>query len=339
MLIQCPECQFSRTLDESKVPASAQVATCPRCKHRFRFRNQDGSPVSSPLPGEGFVGHGNAPGSGPADNPAQNTGLSQGGRADDGAGDSGYSDSARKQGEGHDSGRDLWDHIASLGEKWEQHKQGHSRHDSGGQQFGSAQYGEEQPGSRAGAVPWEHPEQFGLIGGFFHTVLRVLMRGKLFFSAMPPSRQVGRAILFFFLVATIHLIVGFLWFKFAIRGTEMELAFAETNLVFLVGMFYVYMALIMAMLVVAFSLLFRVGGAKNVTYLRNLRILCYASTGLVLVIIPLIGGIMSSLAVVFSTIQGFACSYNLPMGKAALLIFPVYLLLLLFMASMISAAM
>jgi predicted Zn finger-like uncharacterized protein len=39
MQIRCPECQFTRHVDESKIPASAALATCPKCRHKFRFRD------------------------------------------------------------------------------------------------------------------------------------------------------------------------------------------------------------------------------------------------------------------------------------------------------------
>lgn len=38
MIIRCPECQFERSIDSSKIPSSAAIATCPKCRHRFRFR-------------------------------------------------------------------------------------------------------------------------------------------------------------------------------------------------------------------------------------------------------------------------------------------------------------
>lgn len=38
MEIICPECHFSREVDESKIPAKSQVATCPKCQAKFRFR-------------------------------------------------------------------------------------------------------------------------------------------------------------------------------------------------------------------------------------------------------------------------------------------------------------
>lgn len=39
MIIRCPECQFERSIDSSKIPSSAAIATCPKCRHRFRFRD------------------------------------------------------------------------------------------------------------------------------------------------------------------------------------------------------------------------------------------------------------------------------------------------------------
>ncbi|MHC1751367.1 YIP1 family protein [Humidesulfovibrio sp.] len=41
MRILCPLCGFAREIDESKVPPRAQMATCPKCSHKFRFRVVD----------------------------------------------------------------------------------------------------------------------------------------------------------------------------------------------------------------------------------------------------------------------------------------------------------
>lgn len=38
MLITCPECQFARNINAGAIPPKAQLATCPRCKTKFRFR-------------------------------------------------------------------------------------------------------------------------------------------------------------------------------------------------------------------------------------------------------------------------------------------------------------
>ncbi len=39
MRITCPNCGFSRDVPENKIPSNAQIATCPKCSHRFKFRD------------------------------------------------------------------------------------------------------------------------------------------------------------------------------------------------------------------------------------------------------------------------------------------------------------
>lgn len=38
MEISCPQCSYSRTVDEDNISTSITLATCPACGHRFRFR-------------------------------------------------------------------------------------------------------------------------------------------------------------------------------------------------------------------------------------------------------------------------------------------------------------
>lgn len=73
MLIRCPECHFERTIDTDAIPATATVATCPKCGNRFRFRDpQTGRPVAD-QPEDGrksSVGASSAPDSSTAEAPA-----------------------------------------------------------------------------------------------------------------------------------------------------------------------------------------------------------------------------------------------------------------------------
>lgn len=38
MQIKCPQCDFTRDVPEEKIPQSSEMATCPRCGVKFRFR-------------------------------------------------------------------------------------------------------------------------------------------------------------------------------------------------------------------------------------------------------------------------------------------------------------
>lgn len=67
MIIRCPQCEHSRSVNESKIPPTAELATCPKCKHRFRFRTVDSaageeSPADSPGRKPGAPGVKGAPG-------------------------------------------------------------------------------------------------------------------------------------------------------------------------------------------------------------------------------------------------------------------------------------
>ena len=45
MRITCPACHFSREIPEAAVPARSEMATCPKCKMKFRFRTLDPAPA------------------------------------------------------------------------------------------------------------------------------------------------------------------------------------------------------------------------------------------------------------------------------------------------------
>ena len=38
MRITCPQCGFFRELPDNKIPVTSTMATCPKCRHRFKFR-------------------------------------------------------------------------------------------------------------------------------------------------------------------------------------------------------------------------------------------------------------------------------------------------------------
>lgn len=44
MRITCPQCGFSRRIPDEKIPETAELATCPKCSRRFRFRTLERTP-------------------------------------------------------------------------------------------------------------------------------------------------------------------------------------------------------------------------------------------------------------------------------------------------------
>lgn len=48
MNITCPNCGFNRTVNEASLPQRAVMATCPKCSHRFKFREMPVPPRPQP---------------------------------------------------------------------------------------------------------------------------------------------------------------------------------------------------------------------------------------------------------------------------------------------------
>lgn len=323
MLISCPECGFSRTIDETKVPATAQVATCPRCEAKFRFRNLEGDAPDA--------ANSNATPEQYTPNYTDDHGANASNQQDANYAQEQY-DAKSKDPVTHGQHRDIWDHIASLGEKWEKNKQQSAHKEVDADYF--------MPKGRVGDVPWENMSHFGVFGGFIQTVIRVLMRGRLFFSSMPARGELVKPIAYFILIVALHFIISILWIKAFSSNEEVAQALTQfneslnqVNILQLIVFIPLNSVLTLLMLTVCFSVYMRLAGIKNVTFTRNLRIICYASTGLLFIILPIIGPVLAPLWVVFSTFQGFMYSYNLSPGKALTITLPVYLLLLVLLIS------
>ncbi|MDP3428625.1 MAG: YIP1 family protein [Humidesulfovibrio sp.] len=74
MRILCPMCGFGREIDLAKIPPRAQMATCPRCEHKFRFRVVDDlPPAEGEAPGASPAGSRFAPSSPVRNGPASGT--------------------------------------------------------------------------------------------------------------------------------------------------------------------------------------------------------------------------------------------------------------------------
>ena len=114
MIIRCPHCEHSRSISEGKIPPTAELATCPKCKHRFRFRTlprtlpEEETPVA-------------APESGPAKGASRSAPAQQ--RAPDGP----VQEVIRPQEAFRESAEqnDIWDAVDALHQRWEKQLEQH----------------------------------------------------------------------------------------------------------------------------------------------------------------------------------------------------------------------
>lgn len=163
MNITCPKCGFGRTIDETALSPKAVMATCPKCKNRFRFREltepadiqESESPVSlSPEPPSTPT-----PPSAEPQAPQANA-LPDTSSTDD----------------------DLWKELEALNDNRECGP-------------GTPEHECVEP-----TLPlWEKVES-GYPGAFVQTFLAVLSNPKRFFSAMPVGNGLIKPLLFFLII-------------------------------------------------------------------------------------------------------------------------------------------
>ncbi|MGE4442958.1 MAG: zinc-ribbon domain-containing protein [Desulfomicrobium sp.] len=167
MNITCPQCGFERTVSEEKLPPKAVMATCPKCRHRFKFREIT-PPGAAEQPPEPVLD--NTPVA-PADRDIPNQ----------------QADQARPEPPKHaqdlppapPQDEDLWSELAALKEEDEE------------------PYVEHRPEP---SLPlWEKVDS-GYPRAFAQTFLDVLARPKAFFSAMPVGHGILKPLLFFLII-------------------------------------------------------------------------------------------------------------------------------------------
>ena len=169
MNITCPKCGFGRAVNEEKLPPKAVMATCPKCRHRFKFRE------IAPL--EHIEPKTDSPPAAPAidpeiqDTPKQASGLVEAEQE--------TTSHVESSAPPHDE--DLWNELSALKEDDEE----------------GGSYTEHRPEP---SLPlWERVES-GYPRAFVQTFLEVLANPKIFFSAMPVGYGLVKPLLFFLII-------------------------------------------------------------------------------------------------------------------------------------------
>jgi len=169
MNITCPKCGFGRAINEEKLPPKAVMATCPKCQHRFKFREV--APVEHIEPKT------DSPPTAPAREPEiQDTPEQAPGPVQTEQETTQHVDAPAPP---HDE--DLWNELSALKEDDEE----------------DGSYAEHRPEP---SLPlWERVDS-GYPRAFVQTFLEVLANPKIFFSAMPVGYGIVKPLLFFLII-------------------------------------------------------------------------------------------------------------------------------------------
>lgn len=316
MIIRCPYCAFSRTVDEDKIPAAAQTATCPKCGHKFRFRDSDG------VVGGDETKASSDQGAGPAEGRSASGTFSENGTVEPES--SGHE-------RGGEQGEDIWDRVASLGEHWGDDEHDDSRPgDEASFKPGAAQWESRAPSP---AVPWEHIRAQGLLKAFGRTVFQAVFHPGRFFSSLAAPRPLGLALVFYVVVTALQTYLFQAWmhiFPAGAVGFDLSSAhalYADAGpLLVILAAPLVWLVFLVAAAGASFVVLRLISG-RAVSLPALMRIMAYASAPMLLSVIPFIGTILGQIWAMVLFLFGCRRVFGLKFPVAAVVLPPVYLCL------------
>jgi predicted Zn finger-like uncharacterized protein len=339
MRIICPQCGFESNVDLDKIPPRAKLATCPKCKFKFQFRElePEGLPheetaAQSPQPPAAPMKTPQA--YGPEGKPAASAPL----KPDEPAPDEKPAAEEPRQSKSEDD-EDFWDKLEALAPENPE-----APHDE--EPFDPArEFKKQSSANREGfedsfsspppdleslsiEIPFEDADNFSFFAGLIATIRRVLLHPRLFFSTMPLPRGMIRPLLYYVITSELLAIIMFVWMAVGlavVRGLEG----GETSgmLAQLSSMNNDPLSLVIYPLVAVVSLYVRTAvthltlmllGKSKGGFEGTFRAFAYGATPYVLAVFPVAGLIVGGLMSVVYTIIGLMRLHQIGVGKALL---------------------
>ena len=341
MKITCPACSFTRDVDTGKLSPTAALATCPRCKERFRFRepaavNQNEFPAREQATPESAEQP-------TPDDDALPPGAVIPPRKRDLQDEELFSHPRDKESSGRTSTPPDEDNRQD-----EDNEQEDPRRQAAEAYRRSAEL-PPLPDMQALSNPWEDPQD-GYPAAFYHTVVRVLFAASRFFAGLVPQAQLVRPLLFFLIVGIILICAEQFWFmvlaKVLAPRAESEPHLAQLltllsrdvslPLVILARTAFISLKLFIAALL--YHVMFRLIVPAKADFSLVFQVIAYASAPELLGIVPVLGSLAGFIWSIACSAVGCRYALRISWMQTALALGPLYGLgLLLFLQMVLSA--
>lgn len=333
MRILCPLCGFGREMDETKIPPRAQMATCPRCQHKFRFRVVDDPEQYEAMPpaaaSSGVPGFGGAPASAPS------SGAAPGPQAD-AASNSGPDPLAAQRAAAAAQWKRLQGVTDDAGPAAGAGGERPSPVDGGPSGLGQGAASSSGAGAFAATdaegsgqgspVPFEELARHGFFGGLWGTITRVVKTPASFFRSMPVSGGMAKPLIFHLLLAEFMVFCQFGW-GFTSLGSmsqyagspellDMGLSLAGAGSLMLLVVYPLLLVLRLMLMTGIIHLLLKLlrsgqGGAEG-----TFRVLCYAAAPLIVGVVPFVGPVVGGLWSIVLTVIGLKEAHRTSLSTA-----------------------
>ena len=346
MKVTCPECNFSSEIPVDKIPATAQLATCPKCQAKFKFRdlNEDSAPASEiqteqysyPDPDEEY-----------GDAAAY---VNQHMQEEQSHTEPGYERPAQHEEQpeqyevqseqqpyeqeisihkepAHEEKSDIWQRLDSMNPE-DVHEDDEDMADEH---------------SSNGEVPFENMEKYGFFPAFFLTIKQVILSPAAFFKNM-PLKGFLMPLFFFILLAEFQEICNFVWTMTGVDssmtsdvGRMVNDSIIADSLQDGTGPALLSLLLYPLMLAgISFPLigmthiLLMIFGAGDRGYQATFRATAYSYAPILLCVVPVVGDMIGALISVAISIIAYKNIHNTTYMRVVLsMVMPLVLLLVI----------
>lgn len=313
MLISCPECHFKRHVDEKQIPKSATLATCPKCQHKFRFRDPETGDFIPEICLE-------------------------------------REESPETKEQGTDTAENIQEEKQHAEEKQEdpvplsEEELSQNKNEENPLQEPQLQSYEQAEKKRSEQyvmitddVPWEHPERYGIFGSLLYTLSRVMFRGKDFFSTIHSQVSSLRPASFYALIGLFQAVVAYFFspnvvdfiktadldpqkqalIENLISNQSLPMVLISTPFIMILQLL-IYTAFI--------YLAIRITNPEKADFPLTLRVIAYASAPMILSIVPYAGGIIGLVWFIYNIFIGIKYAMRLSWQRTFLALAPIFLL-------------
>lgn len=363
MRILCPLCAFVREVDETKIPPRAQMATCPKCQHKFRFRvvddlePEEAEPSASPNVSPGVPGFGgpqqNANPQAPGPMAAQRAAAAsewerlRGGKPLDPASAPGEGDQQprvtleqpqpREPLVGPDSpAGDPADNQAQAGQLPD------STPPANDVEIPTPYAARAEVSSTGSFVPFEDLPRHGFFGGLWATILLILKTPAPFFRSMPVIGGMAKPLIFHLLLAEFMVFWQFAWGMTGMGSVsqysgnaelmDMSVSLAGAGSFMVLVVYPLLLVMRLMVMTGVIHLLLKVLRAGRGGPEATFRVLCYSAAPLVIGFVPFLGPIVGGVWSLVLTVIGLKEAHRTNYSSA---LFGVLVPIMLLLAAML----
>lgn len=343
MKIVCPQCGFCRDIPHDRLPAKAVIATCPRCKHRFRM-SADGvdsaevsvppvTPNAAPAAIAAIAVDDHSRGSTQGDDPLPPGAIILGTERadrDEAPKPQAPAQAVPPRAEAHDP-------ESSFEEQQRMAREAYSRQSAVSQDGQDGQDSADDADNFALDNPWENP-RYGYPAAFYQTSMRVMFAAPRFFAGLAPTPTQWRALAFYLVVGVLQIVIERLWGEVLssalapVAGTDpqmqglLKMLAPETSIAMTVLLRSAMITLELFFAAALYHLVFRLFVPTHANFSLVFQVLAYSSAPALLCIVPVVGSIAGF-------IWGLACSFigcryalRLSLSQTVMSLVPLYLL-------------